>query len=502
MAEPAAMFMSSDIRPAAAPAPSLLARSDLVIVLALALFTFFVRGAWIGDPNADVDEQLYSLIGNQMLHGAVPFVDLWDRKPWGLFALFAAFHAIGGPGSAAYQVAGALFTLGGAVMVFHLARAQTDRMTAAAGGALYVVLCAINDAHSGNSEVFFIPMLVAMAALVRDTEHPRAVARALLAMLIGGVSLQIKYTAVPQCLFFGLWALWGQWRRGMPLWQLTGLAAGFGVMGLLPTALVSAGYAAAGYWDEYVFANFISFFDRLPASTGRVHPLMLAYLGVQLSLSWLGIRAAQRVWPEGLPRHYVFAILWLVSAVATAYLPATVYRHYLAALIPATALLALPLFHREASAKINWPALIPAAVYLLIVPYQYWVSHENRSATFRLAEAIAPHLDAKAGKCLLIFDGPTSLYGLTESCLPTKLIYPDHLNNALEMDALEMRQEDEVRRILATRPPVIVTADLPLTPQNFAAKDQVDAAIARDYRLLAMEELHHRDISAWVRRER
>jgi len=69
------------------------------------------------------------------------------------------------------------------------------------------------------------------------------------------------------------------------------------------------------------------------------------------------------------------------------------------------------------------------------------------------------------------------------------------------MDALEMRQEDEVRRILATRPPVIVTADLPLTPQNFAAKDQVDAAIARDYRLLAKEELHHRDIFAWVRRE-
>jgi hypothetical protein len=493
------MFMSSDIRPA--PATSLLARSDFGIVLALALFTFFVRGAWIGDPNADVDEQLYSLIGNQMLHGAVPFVDLWDRKPWGLFALFAAFHAVGGAGSAAYQVGGALFTLAGAVMVFHLARVQADRMTAAAGGALYVVLCAINDAHSGNSEVFFIPMLIAMAMLVRDPEHPRAVLRAVLAMLIGGIALQIKYTAIPQCLFFGLWALWGQWQRGMKLWQLTALAGSFGIMGLAPTLAVSAGYWAAGHWDEYVFANFISFFDRLPSATGRVQPVMLGYLAVQLSLSWLGIRAAQRSWPTGLPRHYVFAMLWLVSALATVYLPATVYRHYLAALVPATALLALPLFHREASAKINWPALLPAAVYLLIVPYQYWVSHENRSATFRLAEAITPHLDARAGKCLLIFDGPTSLYGLTNSCLPTRLIYPDHLNNALEMNALEMRQEDEVRRILATRPPVIVTADLPLTPQNFAAKDQVDAVIARDYRLLAKEELHHRYITAWVRRQ-
>lgn len=495
----AAMFMSSDIRPA--PASSLLARSDAAIVLALALLTFFVRGAWIGDPNADVDEQLYSLIGNQMLSGAVPFVDLWDRKPWGLFALFAAFHAIGGPGSEAYQTAGALFTLAGAVMVFHLARAQADRMTAAAGAALYVVLCTINDAHSGNSEVFFIPLLIAMAVLVRDTEHPRAVGRALIAMLIGGIALQIKYTVIPLCLFFGLWALWGQWQRGMKLWRLAALAAGFGVLGVLPTALVSAGYWAAGHWDAYVFANFVSFFDRLPAATGRVHPLMLAYLGLQLSLSWLGIRAAQRIWPEGLPRHYVFVMMWLAAAVATAYLPATVYRHYLAALIPATALLALPLFHREPSERINRAALLPVAVFLLIVPFQYWVSHENRSATFRLAEAITPHVDAQAGKCLLVFDGPTSLYGLTNSCLPTRLIYPDHLNNALEMNALEMRQEDEVRRILATRPPVIVTADLPLTPQNYAAKDQVDAAIRRDYRLLAKEELHHRYIFAWVRRQ-
>jgi hypothetical protein len=493
------MFMASDIRPAPASTASA-ARTDLWIVLVLALFTFFVRGAWIGDPNADVDEQLYSLIGNQMLRGAVPFVDLWDRKPWGLFALFAAFHAVGGPGSAAYQVAGALFTLGGAVMVFHLARAQADRMTAAAGGALYVVLCAINDAHSGNSEVFFIPLLIAMAVLVRETGHPRAVSRALTAMLIGGIALQIKYTAIPQCLFFGLWALWGQWQRGMKLGHLTALAAGFGVMGLLPTALVSAGYAAAGHWDEYVFANFVSFFDRLPSATGRVQPVMLGYLAVQLSLSWLGIRAAQRSWLEGLPRHYVFAMMWLVSAIATVYLPATVYRHYLAALVPATALVALPLFHRAPSAKMNWPALIPAAVYLLIVPYQYWVSHENRSATFRLAAAISPQLDAKASKCLLIFDGPTSLYRLTDSCLPTRLIYPDHLNNALEMDALGIRQEDEVRRILAARPPVIVTADQPLTPQNYAAKDQVDAAIRQNYRLLAKEELHHRYIYAWVRR--
>jgi hypothetical protein len=59
----------------------------------------------------------------------------------------------------------------------------------------------------------------------------------------------------------------------------------------------------------------------------------------------------------------------------------------------------------------------------------------------------------------------------------------------------------EVARILATRPPVIVTADRPVTPQSRAAKRMVAAAIARDYREIAHETLATRDIRAFALRE-
>ena len=55
-----------------------------------ALLGLLLRGATLGYPIIHIDEQFYLLVGDRMLHGAVPFVDIWDRKPIGLFLIYAA----------------------------------------------------------------------------------------------------------------------------------------------------------------------------------------------------------------------------------------------------------------------------------------------------------------------------------------------------------------------------------------------------------------------------
>ena len=42
----------------------------------------------------NLDESLYLLIGKQLTEGILPFTDLCDRKPFGLFALFGLFAAM------------------------------------------------------------------------------------------------------------------------------------------------------------------------------------------------------------------------------------------------------------------------------------------------------------------------------------------------------------------------------------------------------------------------
>ena len=462
-----------------------------------------VRAPWIGNPNADIDEQLYSLIGNAMLGGKLPFVDLWDRKPFGLFAIFAAAHAIGGPGPAAYQVLAAIFTLAGALMTYALSRHLVDRVTAAGAGLLYVMLISTYGSHSGQTEAFHVPMMLAMALLVHDPEHPNALRRALVAMLIGGLALQVKYTVLPQCLFFGLWALWGLHNRGAGAARLVRLAMVFAALGLLPTVAVGAFYAAIGEWQAFLFANFTSFFDRMPAPVGRFSPDHRLFLMPLVMLLVLGAYAAARMSPPRNTRIYIFIVLWLFASLGTVYLPATVYRYYYAALVPTVVLFALPLIDRRGGGA-RW---LPLALILvgmatiLFLPRQYAQSQEQHATIDRLAGVIAPHVDDDEN-CLWIFDGPTSLYSLTNSCLPTRFIYPDHLNNALERHSLGIEQDEEVARILATSPPIIVTADTKFTIQNEDAGRLVEQALDAHYRELASGTLHQRKIRVWQRIDR
>ena len=102
--------------------------------LVLALAVVATRAIWLGDPAADYDEQLYSLIGLRWLDGALPYADLWDRKPAGLFALFAMAHAVGGPSPVAYQVLAMAFTLAGSLSIYELARPLADRWGALLAG--------------------------------------------------------------------------------------------------------------------------------------------------------------------------------------------------------------------------------------------------------------------------------------------------------------------------------------------------------------------------------
>ncbi|MGO7251468.1 hypothetical protein ACCS63_34620, partial [Rhizobium brockwellii] len=73
------------------------------------------------------------------------------------------------------------------------------------------------------------------------------------------------------------------------------------------------------------------------------------------------------------------------------------------------------------------------------------------------ANAVAQAATLARG-CLYVYDGYPALYMLTHSCLPSKWVFPGHLNTQDEASraAIGVDPVAEIRRILATQPGAIV----------------------------------------------
>ncbi len=96
-------------------------------------------------------------------------------------------------------------------------------------------------------------------------------------------------------------------------------------------------------------------------------------------------------------------------------------------------------------------------------------------------------------ECPYVFAGDSSLYHLSGGCIPTAYAFPSSLAYEAERGAIGIDESAEVARILARRPPAIVTLDDPFSPWNAATQAQVSGALARDYRLvmaIPREERH------------
>jgi hypothetical protein len=451
----------------------------------MVLATLATRAPYYGHPAADFDEQLYSLIGNGLLHGRLPYIDLWDRKPLGLFLIFATSHALGGEGPLGYQLMATAACMIGGWQVWRLGCRLVAPFPAALGATLYPVLMALLDIHSGQSEIFFVPLAMGMAQLLLaagDSTLPRARVLSLTAMALGGLALQVKYTVLGQCLFFGFCALWLLHRKGRSLSALLADAALFALAGLVPTALAAAWYWRQGHLADFVFANFTSSTLRegmawdamLGDQIGLAIPLLALVAGGAWAVRWES-RGAR------LPVLWWLVLAWLMAAVSGLLMVRTIYPYYYAIMIPPAILAALPCIAMPRLGPVFWGLFFLGMLAGYNPIERIGNARQERAVLAQMTAALRPHVGARS-HCLYVFDGPSALYALTGSGLPSRIVYPDHLNNALEHSALPVDPARELARILAQRPGAIVTSQDPVTEQNPTTNAMIRDELARHYR--------------------
>ncbi len=484
-------------------------RAWLLVGLTLLVAAFAIRCCQFGNPLIQVDENFYLLVGDRMLHGALPYVDIWDRKPVGLFVLFAGIRLLGGDGILQYQIVATLFAAGTALVIARMAAPMAGLLAGTVSGIVYILLLGLLGGSGGQAPVFYT-LFVAGAALatLKATTNASLTASQVrrlggVAMGLTGVALQIKYTAVFEGVFFGVMLLLASWRTSRRLDRLALDGALWVLIALTPTLAALAYYAWIGQAQAFIYANFLSIGERSGASTGEVlerlaktaSALALPTLAIGLTL----ILKPWRAFPQG-GATFGFVMAWLGAATAGYLLFGTYFTHYALPLTAPMAAACAPLFvYRRGRGRLGW---IAAAVLLIAGTSAYAVTIRKLQARrgaqqemVALVQAIRPRLT----NCLYVWNGDSILYHLTGSCLPTRYPFPGHLNLLREQGAVGVDQAQEVRRILAGKPHVIVDTSPTAQDFNFAVLAIVQDELARHYRPVAIVPTKRRRIIVYER---
>lgn len=454
----------------------------------LVILAVILRFPAYGDPDVSLDEQFYLVVADRMLHGALPYVDIWDRKPIGLFLIYAATRLLGGEGFIQYQIVAALFAGATAGFIWLIGRRSANNLAGWLCGLTYLFWLNLFSGSAGQSPVFYNLLMAAAAWLAfrsNDIRDPRRIA--LLgagAMALCGLTLQIKYTALVESAFLGLWFLWRIWTTGGRPGLLIVAVASYGVLGLAPTLTVTAYYAAIGHLPEFAYANFWSIFDRGRLSDRFLTKARDFFLIVTIPLQICVLFALLKRWQlqrlAGARLDFALMVGWLVAAAIGFVMIGNFYDHYFLPLLPSIFICIAPLLTRPLIGVSVCAFLISWAI-----PFYPSISYngDKRDKIFELSAAAAPYVKKD---CLFVFDGPAVVYMTTRACAPTRFVYPDHLSNEVEKHSIGADATAEMRRVLASRPGAIITASSPVIPMmNQDTLPLMRRALLRDYRPVA-----------------
>jgi hypothetical protein len=419
--------------------------------LIIALVTRFTM---LGDPNYHDDETLFFLIGQRMHDGFVPYVDIWDRKGPGLFALFWLFAGIS-DSVLAYQIPALLFAALTAFVLGKIAYLYTGRLGALLAGTFYLVLMPRVLGGGGQTGVYFNLLIVMAAWLLLSRAAARTPTRATIgAMLLCGVAISFKQTCLFDGAFLGMLVMWQHHRAGADRTQLLKAAAIYCAAGAAPMALATGVYVAIGHFAELWHAMVLSNLDKDYNATNDIGwriTAMAAILAPLLPFTILGLAKRYAYQGKTAPRLIVGG--WLAATLLAMVAIPNFIDHYLLPVILVLALCAAPALQRE-----PWGPLLGGLGILLVSAFGPQFDLATRQESRRaITQLTADIIASEPAPRLFVYEGPVALYSTTGLLPPTPLAFPLHLNALPERNVSHLDTVGEVRRVLAWQPTVVLT---------------------------------------------
>ncbi len=471
---------------------------------ALVTGVVLLRAPSFGPSVIDWDESIYLLVSRELLRGHAPYTVIWDHKPPGLYALFAAFQLLFGQSITSARLGAALAVAATCAALFVCGRSLFKSSSVGAlAAAVYAGQSLLSGGLAANAEVLFAPFCTLGFLLLVTPETPRA-SRVLAAGLLFGLAAQVKYVAAFELVgaFAGAAVVWSlEERRFLPAsTPRRGVLAAAGF--LAPFAVAALAFLAAGRFPEYAKANFAA--NATYVSAGRLSPAELLsaaadharrnpyFWGGAILLPVAAVLSRRSGRPFGRPAMLVFA--WLAGAACGVASIGRVWDHYFLQLLPPLALLgagaAVTVARGLAPSRARLAAASTAAAgaTLLLGPpllssVSLLFSPPMDDAPRDVAKFLAPRI--APGDTLYVPDWEPVLHYLVDAKIPTPFVLPDDLVDPAFARMAGVDRFEELDRIFA-RPPAWVVRrawylrDGPGAPEFYRA---LESKLAAGYRV-------------------
>ncbi len=188
--------------------------STPVLLVAILGLTFLLRMNFWGQPF-QMDEGVYGYIGWGMLDGLVPYKDVFDHKPPGIYLLYSLVFLLSEPTALNIKVFTTIYTLGTVLVVFFVASKVADEKAGLLAALLFGIFSCGPKIEGGgsNAEIFMIlPYIFAAHSLLKVIEKGRR-RDYLLTGLWTGVACTIKQVAAVNLLWVGAYLIVRIWRQ-------------------------------------------------------------------------------------------------------------------------------------------------------------------------------------------------------------------------------------------------------------------------------------------------
>lgn len=420
-------------------------------------------------PRSDPDSALFWIIGHGWRQGYLPYVALWDVKPPGIFLIFAGADTLLGADPFGGRILAAIAIGIGAAGLYRIGEGVLDNRRAGLLAALlFPTYSILLNGLDIKAELFAAPLLIWGILISVKTE--RSVLHFLFAGTLMGAATMLKQTACFEILF--VLTLFATARSDVRVYAafVTGLL-------LVPTGFAFY-FVTNGALGDFISASLIGGLSRLhgsgiPLEAAPVR--LLASLKPALPLlvlTGMGWAERRRIGWTGHRTGPMIMWGWLAAAAFGDLAMRATYPPYA---LPLLAPLCLAsgqtlaalgraddrLWRRAATTLLAIALLCPIILSMLLP------DPEIDPQPPRVAAYLQQHLP---GQPVYVVDYEPVVYQLSGAQVPTRFPLPLHL--MCDFPALPVPPEDELRRIIATRPAALIFA-----PANYRMSCELPARV-------------------------